>query len=120
MPARPTSKRVRKARDKGYLKRQRLQRNLPMSYPRPSNLLVKSQYCDFECSLLVPIEAGAPPQANPLQTTTKVFSRFDNEGIIGPNFGFNSAPLWSKIRNVFEEYAIKGFRLEYLPTNTVG
>lgn len=119
MPARPTSKRVKKARDKGYLKRQRLHRNLPMSYPRASNLLVKSQYCDFECTRLLPVNSNAPADPN-VSEKTLTFARYDWEGIIGDNYGFNSAPLWAKIRNVFEEVAVKGFRLEWLPTNTVG
>lgn len=49
-----------------------------------------------------------------------MFSRFDWSGIISNVIGFNSAPLWDKIKRVFEEYAIKGFRLEWIPTNMVG
>ena len=52
-------KRKTKTHDKtSYSRRMRLYRNLPKSYPRPGNLLIKSQYCDFELTHLVPMVAA--------------------------------------------------------------
>jgi len=116
MPRKILSKRKTKSDRSGWLARQRVQRNLPVSYPRPSNMLVKSQYCDFEMPLLVPIQAVAGIDVE--RSTT--FSRYDFGGIIASVWGFNNSPLWRRIRTVFEEYAVKGFRLEWIPGNIDG
>lgn len=111
------NKRRSKTDAKGYAKRMRLMKNMPKSYPRPGNLLVKSQYCDFDLTQVFELTSGVG--LNPV-ITQKVFTRYDFGGIVQQVEGFNSAPLWTRIRRVFEEYAVKGFRLEYIPTNYVG
>ena len=35
-------------------------------------------------------------------------------------FGFNNAPRWAQIRTDYEQYAVKGLKLEYIPTNSRG
>lgn len=116
MPGKMVAKRTKKAKAKTYAKSMRLYRNMPRSFPKASNLLIKSQYCDFELTHLVPMEAVS----GQAQERTFVFSRYDWSGIVQSVVGFDSAPLWTRIRRVFEEYAVKGFRLEYIPTNVVG
>lgn len=76
---------------------------------RTTNLLQKSQYCDFEMSAYVPVR-GVP-------AVTLVFSRFDYEGIIQNVYGINTPPLWDRAAQLFEAYAVKGFSLEWVPTN---
>ena len=110
-------KRRTKENEKRYAKKMRLYKNMPKSYPRPGTLLGKSQYCDFELTSLFELTSGVG--LNPV-ITQKVFSRYDYGGIVQSVEGFNSAPIWLRLLRVFEEYAIKGFRLEYIPTNYVG
>lgn len=48
------------------------------------------------------------------------FSRFDFEKLPAASttvFGINSTPLWDRIRPLFEEYAVTGFKLEFIPSN---
>ena len=35
-------------------------------------------------------------------------------------YGINTPPLWRRASPLFEEYAVKGFRFEYIPTNVMG
>lgn len=51
--------------------------------------------------------------------STTVFARYDYEGIVANVFGINSPALWNRASLLFEEYAVKGFSLEWTPTNIV-
>lgn len=44
----------------------------------------------------------------------------DFQGIIQNVYGINSPPLWARTSRLFEEYAVKGFRFEYIPSNLRG
>lgn len=49
-----------------------------------------------------------------------MFSRFDYSGIVANVYGINDPPLWARTAPLFEEYAVTGFKLEYIPTNLKG
>ena len=80
---------------------------------KANNLLVKSQYCDFAMSFVREMK----PQD--VGFTTEVFSRFDFQGLVTNVWGINSPPLWARAAPLFEEYAVKGLTLEWLPSNQV-
>lgn len=48
------------------------------------------------------------------------FSRYDFGGIVQNVNGFNNTPLWPRASALFEEYAVTGFRFEYIPSNGRG
>lgn len=116
-PYRPRRSAYRKARIP-HTRKMRLYKNLPMRFPKPSNLLSKSQYCDFELTSIVAMKSRGPITSP--QEASVCFPRFDYGNVNNELYGFDSSPLWDRLVRVFEEYAIKGFRMEYLPTNYVG
>ena len=51
---------------------------------------------------------------------TVTFSRFDYKNLSNSSvYGINSPSLWDRAAALFEAYAVKGFTLEYIPTNFV-
>lgn len=70
------------------------------------------QYCDFEMTDFIPVR-GIPD-------STLCFSRYDYRNLSGSQvFGINSPSLWDRAAVLFEAYAVKGFTLEWIPTNIV-
>lgn len=90
--------------------------NRTTANPRIDTLLSKVQYCDFALALAI----QPPGIPGPNVDATYVFSRFDFEGIVQSVYGINSTPLWPRVSPLFEEYAVKGFRFEYIPSNLRG
>lgn len=41
-------------------------------------------------------------------------------GIISNVNGFNNAPRWAQIRSDYEQYAVRGLKIEWVPTNISG
>lgn len=48
-----------------------------------------------------------------------MLSRYDYAGIIANVYGINTPALFNRAAQLFEEYAVKGFSLEWTPTNLV-
>lgn len=118
VPYRPR-RAFKKASRYSHARKMRLYKNMPVSIPRPGTLLSKSQYCDFELVTLVPLITNG--DQTEVRTVTRTFARFNyGTGSATQLYGFNQADMWNRIARVFEEYAIKGMRLEYVPTNYVG
>ena len=44
----------------------------------------------------------------------------DYSGIIANVFGINTSPSWSGFASSFDEYAVTGFRLEFIPGSVTG
>lgn len=48
-----------------------------------------------------------------------VFARYDQGGIVTGVQGVNTPPLFARCARLFEEYAVKGFSLEWAPNNII-
>lgn len=79
-------------------------------------MLKKTQYVDFQLVQTWPV--GRVTAEN--YPFVLAFSRYDYGGIIASVNGFNNTPLWPRVKPLFEEYAITGFRFEYIPSNGRG
>ena len=44
----------------------------------------------------------------------------DYAGIVSQVYGINSPAGWANAASFFDEYAVTGFRLEWIPSNVVG
>lgn len=51
--------------------------------------------------------------------TTQVYARYDQGGIIANVKGVNTPTLFARCARLFEEYAVKGFSLEWSPNNVI-
>ena len=67
---------------------------------------------------MIPVRTGI----NGTGETIYAFSRMDWASLVpgSTQYGINTPPLWARADRLFEEYAVKGFRLEYIPTNVMG
>lgn len=73
-------------------------------------------------------------QRNRLTQYTPLLSRDDGQdrtlnvslawqqpgAVVGQTAGFNQTPRWLQVKGDFEQYAVKGLKVEYIPTNCVG
>ncbi len=89
------------------------------SIPRTSTLLKQTVYASFKCHSLKDIYTE-------LDSTTLTFnwSRMDYGGLGSPTAldvqGFNQTPVWPRIKMMFEQYAVTGMRIQYIPSNLAG
>ncbi len=51
---------------------------------------------------------------------TWVFSRYDYAGIVQSVYGINSPVRFNMVRGNYEQYAVTGFKLTWVPTNVTG
>lgn len=113
-------KRSRKISDKHRSRKSsyqgRMMYKFNKSNPRADTLLKKTQYVDFQLVQTWPV--GRVTAEN--YPFVLAFSRYDYGGIIASVNGFNNTPLWPRVKPLFEEYAITGFRFEYIPSNGRG
>ena len=86
------------------------------SIPRTPTLLKKVGYANFKLHYLKDIftdEASFTLKYN--------WSRMDYANLNGLEvMGFNLSPVWPRIKFMFEEYAITGMRIQYIPSNLAG
>jgi len=85
---------------------------------RGSKLLKQLRYFDHKLTGIIVVKADDLPSQQ--QEKTYVFSRFDYKGIIANVIGINSPPRWTQVRKNYEEYAVKGLSVKWIPTNMVG
>lgn len=49
-----------------------------------------------------------------------VFSRYDYEGLFSQsNYGVNSGPRWAAVKKNYEQYAVTGLKVKYIPTGVM-
>lgn len=48
-----------------------------------------------------------------------MYARFDQGGIVANVKGVNNPPLFTRCARLFEEYAVKGFSLEWSPNSVI-
>lgn len=75
-------------------------------------MLARTQYCEFELTDFLNLSATG-------NETTQVYSRFDQGGIVTGVRGVNTPTLYARCARLFEEYAVKGFSLEWSPNNII-
>lgn len=51
---------------------------------------------------------------------TYVFSRFDFAGLVADVYGVDSCQRFDRVKGNYEQYAVNGFKFEFIPTTTVG
>lgn len=52
-------------------------------------------------------------------STTIVYARYDQGGIVSGVKGVNTPALYARCARLFEEYAVKGFSLEWSPNSII-
>lgn len=87
----------------------------PASRPR-NTILNRVRYYPQKLTGIIRVEAGTALTGS----KTFVFSRYDYSGIVSANYGVNSAPRWAAVHSNYEQYAVTGFALKWIPTNGVG
>ena len=116
-PTKMASKRRVIRRRSPYPTRQLKKYGYPVTVPRPMTLLQKVPYVDLKLDQMINV---APSSQGTGIVSTYVFSRMDFGGIISQVIGINNPSGWSRAANFFDEYAVTGFRLEWIPSNIVG
>lgn len=80
----------------------------------PSNTLLKQmRYFKHKLVGLVPVQLGGGNG----NRSNVIFARYDYAGIIGSNYGINSPARWAQVAKNYEQYAVTGFKVKYIPTS---
>ena len=116
MPKSHIGKRVRKYYDKEKYKQRRMPASFSLRSRASRTLLGKVHYYEIPMTMVISNEDSAGPV-----TFRKGFSRFNFKDLDNTTvFGINSPPIWARAITMFDEYAITGFRIEYIPSNIMG
>lgn len=81
-------------------------------------LAMAPRYFNHKCTGIIRVDgsiAGATAGQNDY-----TFSRFDYQGIIANVIGINSPPRWAQVKRNYEQYAVTGFAVKFVPANNQG
>lgn len=98
---------------RGYRKRRGARRRRAA---RNAPILRRILYAPAKCTSIIEVTTSGSGAS----TIAKSFARFQPQALVAEQYGFNSSQRWSQMSRNWEEFAVTGMRIEWIPTNLVG
>lgn len=99
-------------------KRNTRRRRAPRRYKKSTGIAAKARYFKHKMTSLVPIRTGASQSGS----ASYHFHLQQPSGADAANsgYGFDGSARWATTYKNYEEYAVTGMKVKYIPTNTRG